>query len=129
MLLFSKYSLSEMSKRKTSNNSSLTGNVDPSYSVGEEALKRMHFCGLRKPTLRRLLQFLDLVTTSPDKHKTLSEERDTEMQDVALWVWTEPKDLLVQMSCGGWTGHAAAWTKETAGGLTVELAWEIFTDG
>lgn len=128
MLLFSKYSLSEMSKRKTSNNSSLAGNVDPSYSVGEEALKRMHFCGLRKPTLRRLLQFLELVTTSPDKHKTLSEERDPELQDVALGVCAELVSL-VQMSCGGWTRQAAAWTKEKAGSLTVELAWEIFTDG
>lgn len=129
MLLFSKYSLSEMNKRKTSNNSSSAGNVDLSYSVSEESLKLMQFCGLRKPTLRCLLQFLELVTTSPDKHKTLGEERARESQDMTLGVRAEPKDLLVQTSCGGGTRQAAARIKEKAGSLTVELAWEIFTDG
>lgn len=75
------------------------------------------------------MQFLELVTTSPDKHKTLGEESATGSQDMMLGVWAEPKDLLVQTSRGGGTRQAAARTKDKAGSLTVELAWEIFTDG
>lgn len=55
-----------MNKSKASKSSSLEGNVDPSYSVSEQSLKLKHFCVLRKLTLRRLLQFLGLLTTHPD---------------------------------------------------------------
>jgi len=127
MLLFSKYSLSEVNKRKTSNNSSLAGNADLCYSISEESLKLLQVYGLRKPTLRTLLQFLDLVITSP--HKTLGKENATGSQDMTLEVWAEPKDLLVQTPCGGGTTQATSGDKEKAGGLTVELAWEKFTDG
>lgn len=72
-----------------------------------------------------------VVSTSTDKRKILGGESTSAAgsQDMTVRVWAEPKDLLVQTSRGGGIRQTAAWTKEKAGSLTVELAWEIFTDG
>lgn len=89
----------------------------------------MYFCVLEKPTLRKLLQFPELAPTSPDEHETLGEKSTTGLQDMMLWVSSEPKHLLVQTSCGGGTRQAAVWTKERAGSLDCGVDLELITDG